>query len=59
MKNSSTNITISDLQESIDNFFCYHEKSKNLQSQLAAIEAEMFLCDHMIRALRRIEGPKC
>lgn len=59
MKESSTNTTIANLQESIDQFFFYHEKAKNLQSSLASFEAEMFLCEQLRKALSKIERSPC
>lgn len=55
MENSMTRTNIQNIEESVYKFFLYHEKTKNLQSELARIETEMFLCEQTVRALAQID----
>lgn len=44
--------SLSDLEESVKQFFECDEKIKNLQSQLIEIETEMFFCKQIAKAFQ-------
>lgn len=50
-----TETTIPEIQESVNRFFSYHEKVKNLQSELLKIDAEIFLCQQLMIAFNKID----
>lgn len=47
---------ISNIEQKVEEFFLYHEKSRIVESDLLRFEAEMFLCEQMVKAFNKIEG---